>query len=97
MKKELLEGLTDEQVEKLNSCKSSEEMLELAKQEGVELNEEQLEAVSGGGACGNLNNCPHCGSENIYKDNNPDGSAFYVCRNCKKTFTWREATEAHPA
>ncbi|MCR5079430.1 MAG: Nif11-like leader peptide family natural product precursor [Bacilli bacterium] len=50
MKKELLEGLTVEQIEKFKACKNSEEVLALAKKEGVELSEEQLEAVSGG--CG---------------------------------------------
>ena len=49
MRKELLKGLTDEQIKKVEACKSSEEILALAKEEGVALNDEQLEAVSGGG------------------------------------------------
>ena len=36
MKKELLKGLTDEQIEKASHCKSPEELLSLAKKEGVE-------------------------------------------------------------
>ncbi len=50
MKKELLKGLTEEQIEKARACKSGEEILMLAKQEGIELTDEQLEAISGG-AC----------------------------------------------
>lgn len=50
MKKELLEGLTDEQISKIRACKTQDEFLALAKQEGVELSAEQLSAVSGG-AC----------------------------------------------
>ena len=48
MRKELLKGLTEEQIKKVEECKSSEEILALAKSEGVQLSDEQLEAVSGG-------------------------------------------------
>ena len=48
MRKELLKGLSEEQIKKVEACKSPEEILSLAKAEGVELNEEQLAAVSGG-------------------------------------------------
>ena len=51
MKKELLKGLTKEQIEKVKKCKNQEELLALAKEEGVSLTEEQLAAISGGG-CG---------------------------------------------
>ena len=37
------EDLTTEQKEKAISCKTPEEVLELAKQEGIELTDEQLE------------------------------------------------------
>ena len=52
MKEELLKGLTEEQIAKVKACKNQEELLALAKQEGIELNDEQLEAVNGG-ACSN--------------------------------------------
>lgn len=48
MKKELLKGLTDEQIAKVKACKNGEELLKLAKEEGIELSNEQLEAVNGG-------------------------------------------------
>ena len=40
--------LTPEQMEKARACKSAEELMELAKSEGVELSREQLDAISGG-------------------------------------------------
>ena len=46
---ELLKGLTPEQIEKVKSCKNRDELLALAKAEGIELTNEQLEAVNGGG------------------------------------------------
>ena len=49
MKDELLKGLTEEQIAKVKACKNQEEVLKVAKEEGVELTDEQLEAVSGGG------------------------------------------------
>ena len=44
---ELLKGLSKEQIEKVKACKSQEEILALAKQEDVELTDEQLESISG--------------------------------------------------
>ena len=40
--------LTEEQKAKAKACKSPEELLELAKAEGIDLTDEQLESVSGG-------------------------------------------------
>ena len=86
MKAELLKGLTEEQIAKVKACKSSEEVLALAKAEGIELTNEQLSAISGGGACSvisdigdylNTNDCPKCGC-NEYDVKN-DGT-----RKCKK-------------
>ena len=52
MKKELLKGLSEEQISKVKSCKNHEELLSFAKQEGVELTDEQLAAISGGACSG---------------------------------------------
>ena len=52
MKEELLKGLSEEQISKVKACKNNEELLALAKQEGIELTDEQLEAVSGGACSG---------------------------------------------
>ena len=37
MKEELLKGLTEEQIAKVKACKNQEEILQLAKEEGIEL------------------------------------------------------------
>ena len=86
MNKELLKGLTKEQIAKVKACKSHEELLKLAKEEGVELTEEQLAVDSGGGACSvisdigdyiNPNDCPRCGSNNL-----KDKGTYYICQSC---------------
>ena len=48
MKKELLKGLSEEQIAKVKACKNQDEILALVREEGIELNDEQLAAVSGG-------------------------------------------------
>ena len=63
MKSDLLKGLTEEQIEKVKGCKNAEEILALAKAEGVELTDEQLQVVSGG-ACVAGQECPDCNSRN---------------------------------
>ena len=68
MKEELLKGLTEEQIAKVKACKTTEEMLATAKQEGIELTDEQLEAISGGACTDTLTpvkydrqrRCPKC-------------------------------------
>ena len=42
------DDLTPEQKEKAKACKTPEEILALAREEGYELSDEELEAVSGG-------------------------------------------------
>ena len=88
MREELLKGLSEEQIKKVEACKNSEEILNLAKAEGVELNDEQLAAVSGG--CGGGKKCPKCGSTNVkrktedveLKGANANVIA-YICEDCK--------------
>ena len=41
--------LTEEQKKKVRGCSSAEELVTLAMAEGLELSDEQLEALSGGG------------------------------------------------
>jgi len=48
MRKELLEGLTEDQIAKAKACDDVNDLLQLAKDEGVKLNKEQLAAISGG-------------------------------------------------
>ena len=97
MREELLKGLSEEQIEKARACKNQEELLAAAKEEGLELTDEQLEAIAGGGACNaggggvsiTINRpdapsgprCPFCGSTNIHPEEISNGEA-YVMVNC---------------
>ena len=95
MRKELLKGLTEEQIEKASQCKNSAELLALAKEEGVELNEEQLDAVSGG-ACEPLpasvsRTCPICSTNTNgeYVETTPgDHKYHFICPSCG--YSWDE-------
>ena len=82
--KKLLSGLTDEQIAKVKSTKSHEELYNLAKKEGVELSNEQLEVIRGGGICsaGYEVTCPDCDSLDV----EDLGNGKYKCRLCKKEF-----------
>ena len=91
MKQDLLKGLTEEQIAKAKACKNHDELLELAKKEGVELTDEQLSAISGGGACSvvsdigdkiNPFDCPKCGANRPVKDGKK-----YTCEKCGYTWT----------
>ena len=92
MRKELLKGLSEEQIKKVEACKSSEEVINLAKAEGMELTDEQLEAVSGGGCLGLSVKCSECGSKDVketveeYDTPGSGGGSYTVrksrCRKC---------------
>ncbi len=88
MKQDLLKGLTDEQIAKVQACKDREELLLLAKSEGIELTDEQLEAVNGG-ACSNTDNCPpcpSCRSTNVKLRQSGKILKKYKCNDCGKEF-----------
>ena len=91
MKKELLKGLTEEQIKKVKQCKNHDELLALAKEEGIELTDEQLTAISGGGACSvvsdigdriNPFDCPKCGANRPIKDGKK-----LTCQKCGYVWT----------
>ncbi len=46
--KDIYDSLTDEQKEKAKKCKTTDELLKLAAEEGVELPDEVLDAAAGG-------------------------------------------------
>ena len=89
MKKELLEGLTKEQIAKVKQCKNSDELLKLAKQEGIKLTDEQLASVSGG--CYDSSSveryeidnmqCPECLNRHCMQK---VSEAWYRCKYCNK-------------
>lgn len=53
-----IKDLTPEQQQRARDCKSAEELLAFAKEEGYELSESDLEAISGGwDACNVVEDC----------------------------------------
>ena len=83
MREDLFKGLSEEQLAKVRACKNKDELLELAKEEDVELTEEQLEGVSGG-ACTSIGiTCPWCGSYFAVQRS----GEFFHCEFCDCTFT----------
>ena len=84
MDKKLLSGLSEEQLAKARKCKSNEELLALAKEEGVELNEEQLEGINGG--CGEEQQgtrCPKCGGIAELHQEEGVPVPYYRCKVCQ--------------
>ena len=57
------EDLTPEQQEKAKACKTPEDMIALAKEEGYSLSDEELDAISGGiwEPCDYTSPCPKDG------------------------------------
>lgn len=55
------DDLTDEQKEQVKACKTADELVELAKAQGVELSDEQLDSVAGGDSfwCPTATSCPN--------------------------------------
>ena len=86
MNKEFFKGLTEEQIKKVKDCKSSAEILAFAKAEGIELNDEQLEAVSGGFCYKEQSQCGWCNSTNfieVGREQQGDGVYYkYECQRC---------------
>ncbi len=73
--KGMWDSLTDEQREKAKACKSMDELTALAGKLGVELPDETLDKVAGGGDVVDYNNltvagwnCPHCGESEEKED-----------------------------
>ena len=60
------EELTQEQKAKARACASADELVALAKQEGIDLSDEQLQAISGGSgwlsSCSTDSCSSNCGS-----------------------------------
>ena len=75
---------------KVSACKSSEEVIELAKSVGVSLTDEQLDSISGGGAWSSSSSdspimtvvCSVCKKGKISYDRNIPG--IYICPDCGK-------------
>ena len=93
MKSDLLEGLTEEQIAKVKACHDNKEIISLAKDEGIELTEEQLEAINGGCSSGTARKCPKCDSTNVVLSPGTKGKTvngfqvtYYRCKDCGNVF-----------
>ena len=94
MKRDLLKGLSEEQIAKAKACKSKEELLALAKQEGIELSDEQLSAVNGGFCSTDAPNCKkkcsNCGTlvegKYLYRELGEGLYYEFNCPTCGKTW-----------
>ena len=102
MKEELLKGLTEEQIAKVRACKNNTEVLELAKNEGIILTDEQLGAISGG--CGSSTTpagayCPCCHHKISVRFNYvSENRRYYICCNCwANIYLDMTSYEWHPA
>ena len=85
MNNNLLKGLNEEQIKKAKACKDQNELLALAKEEGITLSDEQLEAVSGGFCSETTEPCPKCGSTSIKKEhrgNDVHMHTVFICKKC---------------
>lgn len=88
--------LTQEQMDKVEACKTQEELLELAKAEGIELTDEDLDKVSGGSTwgIGTVTNpapaaCTWCGStDTVLHTTSPrvGQSGYWSCMSCHRDF-----------
>ena len=91
MKQDLLKGLTPEQIEKVKACKNQEELLKIAKEEGIELTDEQLDAVSGGACTPSNPKCKQCNSNaNVIYDGQWAGGHHFHCTACD--YWWHSST-----
>ncbi|MBR1383789.1 MAG: hypothetical protein IJ555_08275 [Ruminococcus sp.] len=81
--------LSPELEEKARQCSTASELLELAAEENIELSDDALEAVAGGG-CGSEKTavavCNYCGNEAVDKKTVPGRGEKDVrwCRKCNR-------------
>ena len=81
-----IKDLSPEQLEKVKACDGADELIALAKSEGVELTDEQLEKVAGGWeTAGSYVICTQC-NKKVYWDKSVDEPEF--CPWCGKQFYW---------
>lgn len=91
------EDLTPEQLEKEKACETPEELLALAKAEGYELTDAELESVTGGWDIVDdivdtvMPECPSCSSREVSTfPMNVGGLKHCVCHHCG--YQWNAGT-----
>ena len=82
-----IKDLTEEQQAKVKACNSAEELIDLAKEEGYELSETELEEIAGG-AWGDVtyhemkSKCPRCGGGDIRPADSFQIGVSFQCYDC---------------
>ena len=76
--------LSPEQCEKIDACNNVEEILAVAKEEGYELSDSELDQVSGGAWSTYGVNCPEC--KKVIKLSSNE-SQEVTCPSCGHSFT----------
>ncbi len=76
------DDLTPEQLEEAKAFQTPEEMLAYARDNGIDLTDEEMDAIAGGGFWTTYSKqCPLCGSNNIGKF-----KGQWYCIECNETF-----------
>lgn len=76
------EDLTLGQQEKLNKCKSAEDILAVAQEEGYQLSNDELSKITSGG-WGLRYECSQCGSIDISTVHDPlNDNVYCTCKKC---------------
>ena len=86
-----IKDLSPELQEKARQCKTDEELIQLAADEGLELPMDALEAVAGGCTKKKLT-CPKCGSDDIRWEPTCGSGDFTYCGNCKYVISSNHAS-----
>ena len=77
-----LKDLTPELQEKAKDIKTREELTAFLSENDIELPEDVLDAVSGGGGCGNDDDCPKGGKHDYRKVGRENKRYKCVCNKC---------------
>ena len=80
------EDMTPEQLEEAKALQTPEEMLAYARDNGIDLTDEEMDVVAGGGGFWfeDKSKCPSCGSKNIR--NFGTNGKFKTCNDCRRIF-----------
>lgn len=85
-----IENLSTEQKAKLGECESPEDILAVAKAEGYELNEEELDQIAGGTpvwVITNMHVCKKCRGDLKYLGKEGKYNQ-YQCKKCGQLYLW---------
>ena len=83
------EDMTPEQLEEAKALQTPEEMLAYARDNGIDLTDEEMDAIAGGGAYDDGSKiCPHCGScKTVLKQDRDNRKLYYrLCHSCGRRF-----------